>query len=941
MMLSAGTKLGRYEIRSQLGAGGMGEVYRARDPKLRRDVAMKVLPAIFSLDPERVARFDREAQLLASLNHPNIAQIYGVEEGPAEARPHVRALVMELVEGETLADRIVRGAIPLDEALLIARQVAAALETAHNQGIIHRDLKPSNIKLRPDQTVKVLDFGLAKALEPSALGSDASLSPTITSRSATGVRLGTAAYMSPEQARGRAVDRSSDVWAFGCLLYEMLTGKRAFEGEDISDTVAAILRGEPDWSAMPANVPPAVIMLIKRCLAKDHRERIAGMSAALFVLNEPAFVTPGQDNANASPRNVIAQYPKTAAAVLLLIGGVTAAVLVNIAVRPPAIAPQPPVQFSLALAPNQHFSNPGRHLVALSPNGTHLVYVADGRVYVRPLDRLEATPIPGIEGRGLYAPRDPFFSPDGKWIGFWQGGLSTNLNPYLYLKKVSVTGGASVVICQVDAAMLSANWAEDDTILFALQSGGIWRVPAAGGKAESLVKLSPGQVAQNPQLLPGGHAMLFTLLTDNGSDRAPAGNTQSGVAAQSSGTEDATPDQRTWDEAQVVVQSLDTGNREVLIDAATDARYVPTGHIVFSFRETLFALPFDATALKVTGNRVPVVEDVAQMPSGASHFTFSQTGVLAYVPGDFSPILRTLAWVDRQGRETPIGAPARNYTYPRVSPDGSRLAATVLDGRQEDVWIWDLTGQRFTRLTSDPTDDRYSEWTPDGRYIVFASQRGGTAGLWRQPADGGAAERLATTPSKPHEWLVPSPVSSDNSRIVATLLPEGGSADLFMLVLDPSPRLEPLLKTPFAERSAEISPDGRWVAYQSTESGQFEIYVRRADLRSEERWLVSSGGGQHALWSRDGRELFYAQPRGGLMRVAVEAGSGWKAGAPTKLLEGPYIWTVPNFGGRLYDISPDGQRFLVLKTVDTPEPSTIVVVQNWFEDLKRRVAISK
>jgi len=311
------------------------------------------------------------------------------------------------------------------------------------------------------------------------------------------------------------------------------------------------------------------------------------------------------------------------------------------------------------------------------------------------------------------------------------------------------------------------------------------------------------------------------------------------------------------------------------------------------------------------------------------------------VPGNFAPTLRALAWVDRAGRETATDAPAGAYTYPRVSPDGSRIAVTVFDGRQEDVWIWDLAGKRFTRLTSDPADDRYSEWTPNGRDIVFASQRGGAAGLWRQPADGGTAEQLVVTPNKPRDWLVPSPVSSDNTRLVPTLLPFGGGSDLFQLQLGPPPRLEPLLQTSFAERSAEMSPDRRWLAYQSTESGRFEIYVRRADVASNERWLVSSGGGQHALWGRDGHELFYAEPGRGLMRVAVEAGAGWKAGTPVNLFGPPYIWTIPNFGGRLYDISPDGQRFLVLKSVDTPQPSTIVFVQNWFENLKRRAPIQR
>jgi len=932
-VLRPGDSFGPYEVTGNLGAGGMGEVYRARDSRLGRDVAIKVLPATFSRDPERLARFDREAQLLASLNHPNIAQIYGLAEAHG-----VRALVLELIEGPTLADRIGEGPISFDEAVSIARQIAEALEAAHNQGIIHRDLKPSNIKLTPDQKVKVLDFGLGKALKGNTAGSQTPHSPTITALSAVGTRLGTAAYMSPEQARGRAADRRSDVWGFGCLLYEMLTGKHAFEGDDISDTFAAILRGEPDWSALPANVPAAVILLIKRCLAKEPRDRIAGMSAALFVLNEPGLLTPAHGVLDTPARSLVVRYPRSVAAGLLLTGAAVAAVLSMTIAKAPTAPPPPSAQFSIALAPTERFSSIGRHLVALSPDGSHLVYVADGKLFLRALNRIDSVAIAGIEGRGLYAPRSPFFSPDGRSIGFWQGG---------FLKRVAISGGAPLVICETlnDLPPFGASWAADDTILFGL--GSVWHVPASGGKAEILVKLAPGQLAQNPQLLPTRNAVLFTLLGDEGDPRP-----------MRTSTEDVTENQivRRWDDAQVVVQSLDTGNRQVLIEGATDGRDVPNGQIVFVNRGTLFAVPFDATALTVTGSRVAVVDNVAQAPgTGAAHFTFSQTGVFAYVPGDFAPALRTLSWVDRQGRETPIGAPARAYTYPRVSPDGSRLAVTVFDGRQEDVWIWDFAGQRFTRFTSDPADDRYSEWTPDGRDIVFASLRGGTPGLWRQPVDGGAAEQLVAAPTtnvitpRPAagqvgnalNWLVPSPVSPDNTRIVPTMLPFGGSSDLFLLTLGSPNRLEPLLQTPFAERSAEISPDGRWLAYQSTESGQFEIYVRRADRRSEERWVVSNGGGQHAQWSRDGKELFYAVPNEGLMRVAVEADSVFKASKPTRLLGGPYEWTVLNYGGRLYDASRDGQRFLVLKPVDVPQPSTIVVLQNWIDDLNRRSSAAK
>jgi hypothetical protein len=439
-------------------------------------------------------------------------------------------------------------------------------------------------------------------------------------------------------------------------------------------------------------------------------------------------------------------------------------------------------------------------------------------------------------------------------------------------------------------------------------------------------------LAQKPQLLPGGHAVLFTLLTSNLDSR---------VTAQDASTDEAVLGERRWDDAQLVVHSLDTGKRQVLLEGGTDGRYVPSGHIVFSYRETLFAIPFDATTLKVTGGRVSVVEDVAQAPAtGAAQFTFSDTGMLAYVPGNFAPTLRALAWVDREGRETPIDAPARDYTYPRVSPDGLRVAVTVFDGRQEDVWIWDLAGKRFTRLTSDPADDRYSEWTPNGREIVFASQRGGTAGLWRQPADGGTAEPLVATPTKPRDWLVPSPVSSDNARII----PPCCRSVEARIYFSSSSALRLASNRCCRRRSPNGVPrsppiGGGSPINQPSRGGSRSTCV--GQTWSATSWLVSSGGGQHARWGPDSRELFYAEPERGLMRVAVEAGVEWKAGTPMRLFGPPYLWTIPNFGGRLYDISPDGQRFLVLKSVDTPQPSTIVVVQNWFENLTRRAPIPR
>ncbi len=650
----------------------MGQVYRATDTNLKRQVAIKVLPASLAGDADRLARFQREAEVLAALNHPNIAQIFGLEKSGG-----THALVMELVEGEDMSQRILRGAIPVDEALPIARQIAEALEAAHDHGIIHRDLKPANIKLRSDGTVKVLDFGLAKAMEPSgAMSPNPTQSPTITTPAMTqaGMILGTAAYMSPEQAKGRPVDKRSDVWAFGAVLYEMLTGKRAFEGEDVSDTLAAVLRGEPDWSGLATNVPPAMVILIKRCLQKDRRERIGGMSAARFVLFETDLVVPASRASDASIGGVFARYPAAAAAVLFLAGAIAAAAIARSVMQPPAVASQPVARFAVPLGPDQQFSGGGGGfpVVALSPTGTDIVYVANNALYLRPLDRLEATSIRGIEGKGLDRPVGPFFSPDGQWIGFWQSG---------YLKKASVTGGAPAVVYKADFPF-GASWEEDDTIIFGAGADGIWRVRSDGGQAENLIKVDLGQYARGPQLLPGGRTLVFTLLTS-----------QSGPAEQASQNERAPGqrlDQLIWDDAQVVVQSLDTGERRVLIEGATDARYAPSGHLVFASRGSVFAVPFDATNLAV-GGRVTVAENVAHHTgTGTAHFTLSRTGSFAYVSGSFSRPSRRIAWVDRQGRESPINAEPRAYMYPRVSPDGTRLAVTI-DGPQQDIWILDLT----------------------------------------------------------------------------------------------------------------------------------------------------------------------------------------------------------------------------------------------------------
>ena len=900
--LRRGDVFGAYQIIQWLGAGGMGEVYRALDPKLNREVALKVLPELFALDSDRLLRFRREAQVLASLNHPNIAAIYGLEETVGR-----QALVLELVDGPTLADRIAKGPIPLNEALPFARQIAEALEAAHEQGIIHRDLKPANIKVRPDGTVKVLDFGLAKAIEPvRAISPGVTQSPTITTPATTqgGLILGTAAYMSPEQAKGQAADKRSDVWAFGCVLYEMLTAKRAFEGEDVSDTLAAVLRSEPAWGALPGNLPPAVVELIQRSLEKDRRRRIADVAAALFVLAGPSQASrvTRTERANPVTRHPIAAI---AAALVATVGIAAGGWWMGARSRP--VEPKPVTRFGVPLRGDEQFFNNGDYLIALSPDGKHLAYIANGRLNVHPLDGLESIPIRGTESPANSSAeiRAPFFSPNGQWIGFWQEGQ---------IKKVSINGGAPVTIAPAVSAYGLA-WEDEGTILFA-EGDNILRVPEAGGKPEVIVGHVKGRV-QSLQLLPGKRTILFTVFPE--------------------GTTNAEP--------EIVVRSLDTGQQQTLIRGGIAARYVPTGHLVYFAAGTLLAVPFDLRALAVSGAPVPVAENVASsaLPSravAAAQIAISPSGTLAYVAGSFNAsVPRTLVWVDRLGKEESLGAPERPYVYPRLSPDGRRIAVTVND-QEQDIWMWDVGRKTLRRFTIDPAEERYSAWTPDGKRIAFGSHRRGEAGMWWQAADGtGTPERLAGFPFNRYGNLQPTTISPDGSRLVATAT--GGSPNLWILRLTGDPQPTPLLQTGFRERNGEISPDGHWIAYESLEAGQFDVYVRPFPDVTGGKWPVSTSGGSQPLWARSGKELFFIDPSGALMSVRVERQSPFTIGTPAKMLDGSYVWSVPTYAGRMYDISPDGQRFLMLKQGGPPDqtnaPTSITVVQNWFEELNRLV----
>jgi len=929
MLIGPGTRLGPYEVTALIGEGGMGKVWRAHHTALKRDDALKVLPDAFASDPERLARFRREAQVLASLNHPNIAHVYGLEQSDG-----VQALVMELVEGPTLADRIAQGPIPVDEALPIAKQIAEALEAAHEQGIIHRDLKPANIKLRPDGMVKVLDFGLAKALEPTpGVGVDATASPTITSpamMTGVGVLLGTAAYMSPEQARGKAVDKRSDIWAFGCVLYEMLTGRRAFDGEDVSDTLANVLKSEPDWTAVPASVSPAVQTLIRASLQKDRRRRLAGSAGVLFVLEHHVTLesAPGVRNGERAPATLA--WRKAAPVIgAALVAAIAAGYAMWAMRREPA---GPVSRFRIVLPADEQFGRVGRQLLALSPDGAQLAYVTAGRLHLHPFNQLDPAPIRGIEGSGINAPASPFFSPDGDWIGFWQSGQ---------LKKVSVMGGPSVTLADAAGAPpFGASWSDDDTLLFSTGAGGIWRVSANGGTPERIVEVDAGRLAHGPQMLPDGQTVLFTQSTGGAN----------------------------WDEADIVAYSLETGSRNALVRGGHDGRYLPTGHIVYVLRNTLFAVPFDVASLRVRGAPVPLVEGVATgvgglggggATTGAAHFSISANGTLAYVSGIVGAFAtnRTLVWVDRQGEEDPVKLPPQFYNYPRLSPDGTRVAVDLVRQGNRDIWVGDLARGTLTRVTTDPTIDRVPLWMPGGQTLVFSSDREGGSNLYRQAANGtGQAERL----TEGKEFHFPHTTSPDGKWLVFRQSGPGQGVgglgvDLMMLTFEGAgpPRAgaqtpvkpTPLVQTSFIEDNAVISPDGRWLAYEADTSGEREIYVRPFPHVGAGQWRVSVDGGSEPLWARGGRELFYRAPSGAVMGVPVNAQEQWSADTPAQLVGPGYIFGLgsPN-PFRSYDVSRDGHQFLMLKEAEAMDKSAvappIILVNNWFEELKRLVPVN-
>jgi serine/threonine-protein kinase len=904
MALTPGTRVGPYEIVGVLGVGGMGEVYRATDTNLKRAVALKVLPESVATDRDRLARFQREAEVLASLNHPNIAAIHGVEESNG-----TRALVMELVDGPTLADRIGKGPIPLDETLSIAKQIAEALEVAHELGIIHRDLKPANIKLRPDGVVKVLDFGLAKAVatpkDPN-LDSDwtrrhppygLSAAPTVTSpamMTGAGVLLGTAAYMSPEQARGRTVDRRSDIWAFGCVLYEMLTGKRAFEDEDISLTLSNVLRVEPRLDVLPVETPAAVRQTLRLCLQKDPRDRLQAIGDVRLALSN-AFGSTSSSQPVAAPASRLKARTVTVAA--FFAGAVLAVLATQLTAPEPRLPSLVRTEIVASGDAMLNIQGADRDLV-ITPDGSRIVYRAVGGLFVRALGELEPTALIGTEARSI------FVSPDGQWVGFFGPGS---------INKVSIAGGPPVTISSLTQAVNAprgATWGSDGTIVYATSAPatGLLRVSEESGNTTVLTTPDRARGEEDhiwPEFMPGGRAVLFTILP-------PTGDLNS---------------------ALIAVLDLQTNTKTVLVQGGHHAHYIGTGHLVYASGGTLRAIRFDPVSLTTLGTPVPIDDRVLTSVSGAANMAFAANGTLAYIRGSRELRLRRLVWVNRDGTSEPVGAlEPDEYSNVRLSPDGRRAVVSL----RNDLWVYELASGRRTRLTRDASVDAPMAWNPDGLTIAYTAARGGSENVWIQPIDNSSEPRQLTN----LDGGVDVDSWSPDGRVLAVHHHRlDGNVSMLMIRADAdhSPSEVFVEDEPWAEGSW-FSPDGRYVAYMSRETGGYEVYVR-AYPRAGGRLPVSVGGAREAIWSSNG-ELFYRSETGDrMLTVTMTTTPSLHIGAPKELFSGRFAMNAGTGPRPIYDVTRDGRRFLMLQ--DAPDASQVapsprlIVVQNWFAELTR------
>ncbi len=883
MSLGPGARLGPYAVVAAVGAGGMGEVYRARDAKLNRDVAIKVLPALFAGDPERLARFTREAQTLAALNHSNIAQIYGVVDLPP-------ALVMELVEGEDLSAIIARGPMPLSEALALARQIADALEAAHEQGIVHRDLKPANVKVKPDGTVKVLDFGLAKAMDPvSGPIQSAMNSPTFTAQhTQMGVILGTAAYMAPEQARGKTVDKRADIWAFGVVLFEMLTGRQTFGGDTISEVMAAVMKDDPDWSRLPPGLSPQVLRVLRRCLVKDPKQRLRDIGDARLLLDDVEPPVPSVVDARPAQRRGF--------------GGLTVAAVSGVAIAATAAAmllatPHGPAstgvtRLSIALPDGDEVADTNIQPLAISPDGTRVVYAGlhagVQHLFMRNLAESSPVALPGTEGA-----RQICFSPDGQWIAFAMDGL---------LKKAAVGSAATETVTANVLDPRGLTWGPDGMMYFAPTNvSGIWKVPASGGAATELTRLDHGhgEISHRwPHALPDGKTLFYAVWTGPGSD-----------------------------ERTLVALDLTSGERKVIAAAGADTpQYLPGGFVVYGRLDSLFAMPWRPPQPR------PVVApfSLPEMPrtenEGAADFVLSDTGTLAYLAGGSARYLQRVVWVDRAtGTVDPLSLPERDYETVHLSPDGQRAIVQVREGSM-GLSIYDFARQTLMPLHA-AGSSQAGVWTPDSQRIIYRGTRNGLRNLYWRAADGsGNEDRLTDTADAVQ---TPTDVTPDGRMVVYT--EANGprrSTDIWIMALqgDRTPRL-------LAEHAndGQVSPDGRWLAYQTGPSGSRGQVLIKPLSGAGPTVQVSRDGGGEPLWSHDGRELFYTIASR-TMVVPIGTGATLSAGAPRVLYEGRYRPGPNTRTG--YSVSADGKRFLRVQQAQPDPPVTrIDIVLNWASQL--------
>ena len=927
MALASGTRLGAYEIQSLIGSGGMGEVYRAHDSRLNRDVAIKVLPSEVAADHDRLVRFEREAQVLASLNHPNIANIYGVDDSSGTP-----ALVMELVEGPTLADRIAKGPVSLDEALPIAKQIAEALEAAHEQGIIHRDLKPANVKVKTDGTVKVLDFGLAKAFDPVvSTAGNATMSPTLSIHATqAGLILGTAAYMSPEQARGKPVDRRSDIWAFGCVFYEMLTGKQTFAGDTITDVIAAVITRQPEWSDLPSTTPTRIRTLIARCLQKDPSKRLPHIGVARLEIEDGDADIATTDAAGRATRT-----RTTVPWVFAVVGLATAGALGAVMLRHREAATLGAVRFALATTGDVTLghnvtgrgSGSAAPQFAPSPDGHVFTYVAyragqNPQLWIRRLDEPSGRALPGTDDASF-----PFWSPDSRFIAFFAQGK---------LKKVDASGGPPFTICDA-AAGEGGTWNRDNVIVFAPDGGsGLFRVSAGSGVATPVTQLdaASGEVShQWPQFLPDGRHFLYLAM------RGAIG----AVAAVT-------------DLRAIYVGSLDSADRTLVLRGALRPAY-GSGHLLFLRDATLMAQPFDARTMRLTGDPVPIADGIANNTSnGRTALSVSDAGVLAYRTGITAGVARSvLVWRDRSGRRlASVGAPA-DYVEAQLSPDARTVAvlignrpvadAAALAPQPGDVWLLDLSRNAIpTRLTLRANQPKLGlAWSADGRRVAFMGVDGSRGGVYAQSVPGvGDAELLFAFESMLATGRTYRPTSwSPDGRFVALRHFVGDlRKDIELLPTLGDRKPTPLLKSTFNYDNAVFSPDGRWLAYTSEKSGASDVYVH-AFPKGDREWRLSEGVGDVPKWRGDGRELFYWNPLShSMMAVAIKSDGSFEPGTPAKLFE---VAFMPRGGVGQYSVTADGQRFLIIEVENVANQqgqasvASIEVVLDWTALLNKRI----